>query len=221
MKPPPGLAPSLATLTVPIFANEQLRGGITLDSHDAGRKFNADDVRLLQTVAGTMGIALENVRLFNETKEALEQQTASAAILQVISSSVADTQPVFDTICSSLGRLLPGAELMIGSVGGDGMIHWRAGSGENVESTRKLFPRPAPGRLITGVPSHWPDILHGDGVPESVRAGASMLGRNASMLSAAMTSGDQVVGTIAAFVWTYAHSRTRNRGCSRPLRTRR
>jgi GAF domain-containing protein len=106
MKPPPGLAPSLATLTVPIFANEQLRGGITLDSHDAGRKFNADDVRLLQTVAGTMGIALENVRLFNETKEALEQQTASAAILQVISSSVADTQPVFDTICSSLGRLL-------------------------------------------------------------------------------------------------------------------
>src|SRR4030095_7046081 len=73
MRPPEGLAPSLATLTVPILASDKLLGGLTLDSHDPARRFGEDDQRLLQTVAATMGIALENARLFNETKEALHK----------------------------------------------------------------------------------------------------------------------------------------------------
>jgi GAF domain-containing protein len=90
LRTPEGLVPSLATLTVPIFASDTLLGAITLDSHDPARKFSGDEQRLLQTVAAAMGVALENARLFNETREALERQTATAEI-QGHQRSPADT----------------------------------------------------------------------------------------------------------------------------------
>ncbi len=163
--------------------------------------FKPKELAMLQTFADQAVIAIQNARLFNETKEALERETASAEVLRAIGNSMADAQPVFDSICASMSRLLPGADLAIGSLGDDGLIHWRAGFGESHDSMRQLFPRPAPSsaKLLTGKASFFPDLLHGEGVPDSLREAARKLGRNCAMLSAAMTLGDRVYGTIAAF----------------------
>jgi GAF domain-containing protein/CheY-like chemotaxis protein len=186
-------------VTLPLLHGGSAIGAFTMGWAEA-HGFDEQQVALLRTFADQAVIAIENVRLFNETKEALQQQSASAEVLRIVSESLVDVQPVFDSICASIDRLLAGASLSIASLGDDGMLHWRAGSGEFVDRLRTLFPRAAPGpALLTGEATHWPDILEGDDVPASVRAGAQKLGRNASMLSAAMSSRGRVVGTIAAF----------------------
>ncbi|HRH88085.1 MAG TPA: GAF domain-containing protein [Rubrivivax sp.] len=187
-----------AGLGVPMLFEGEAIGAIFVGRAEPG-VFPDKLVALLQTFADQAVIAIQNTRLFNETKEALDQQQAAAAVLGVIGRSVADALPVFEVIRDRLERLLPGAQLAIASAGDDGLLHWRAGSGQTVEAMRGIFPRPVPGPgLLTGSASYWPDLLHGEGVPEGLRAAVRDLGGNASMLSAAMVSQGQVLGTIAA-----------------------
>ena len=186
-------------LSVPMLRADKIVGAITVNRAETGL-YADKEVALLQTFARQAVVAVENVRLFNETKEALARQTASAEVLRVVSNSLADVQPVFDSICASVSRLLPGADLAIGALADDGLIHWRAGSGAMRDALRSVFPRPAPSAvaLLTGRASYFPDLEHGEGVPESLRAAVRQIGRNASMLTAAMVAGDKVYGTIAA-----------------------
>ena len=96
-----------STLYLPLLRGDVCVGVLVLGSKRANA-FNDKAIVLAESFRDQAVIAIENVRLFNDTKEALEQQKATADILRVISGSVADTQPVFDKILDSCKLLFGG-----------------------------------------------------------------------------------------------------------------
>ena len=83
------------------------------------RPFTPAQIKLLETFADQAVIAIENVRLFQELKESLEQQTATSEILGVIASSPTDIQPVLDVVAENAARLCDANDALIPRVDGE------------------------------------------------------------------------------------------------------
>jgi two-component system NtrC family sensor kinase len=105
--PATALAGIRAVLAVPLLRDGKVEGVMALSRSTPGT-FDVRQIDLVQTFADQAVIAIENVRLFNETQEALERQTATADILKVIASSPDNAQPVFEAIAASANGLLGG-----------------------------------------------------------------------------------------------------------------
>jgi GAF domain-containing protein len=123
-----------SVLAVPMVRDGVAMGVIATSRLEPGL-FPESQVELLKTFADQAVIAIENVRLFNETKEALEQQTATSEVLRVIANSPMELQPVLDAMAESVARLCAAYDAVIFRLEGDGLRavahhgpvgHWEA-----------------------------------------------------------------------------------------------
>ena len=108
-------------LAVPLRQKGELIGTLIARRTEV-RPFTPAQIKLLETFADQAVIAIENVRLFQELKESLEQQTATSEILGVIASSPTDIQPVLDVVAENAARLCDATDAVIHQIDGDRIV---------------------------------------------------------------------------------------------------
>ena len=180
-----------------------------VSAHRQGyRPYTDKEIALLENFAAQAVIAMENARLITEQREALEQQTATAEVLQVINASPGDLAPVFDTILDKAMRLCEAAFGGLFTYDGE-RFHTVAALGTPAALTEfrtRNPPSPLPGstsaRLLETRRTHHildraqePDYLAGEpGARAMVELGGAR-----SMLNVPLIKDDNLLGYISIY----------------------
>jgi GAF domain-containing protein len=190
-----------AALGVPLFRNGEVVGVIFVGRTTA-QPFTTKQIELVSTFADQAVIALENTRLLNELREALQQQIATADVLKVISRSTFDLQAVLDTLVKSAAQLCEADRAQILRPSGTDAEYYSAASygfsSEFDEHVRNLRFRPGRGSvtgrvLLVGKMVQIPDVLVD---PEYELVGPQKLGGYRTHLGVPLMREGNLVGVI-------------------------
>src|SRR6516164_4732421 len=203
----PSFAAVHTTLHVPILREGRLLGAIVV-YRDQVLPFGDNEVELVENFAKQAVIAIENTRLITEIREALDQQTATAEVLQVINSSPGDLAPVFDVILQKAHALCGAAHgVMVIREGEEFRPVAANGEPAFVDAFCQLGPvRPpegsGPARLIQGEQIvHFPDVQAESflqNAPPQLRRSIE-IGGVRTVLFVPLRKDDALIGIITAF----------------------
>ena len=193
-------------LGVAVKIGGELYGWFNLVRGEA-RAFSEREIALVRTFADQAGIAIENVRLFNETKEALERQTATSEVLRAIGGATTDLQPVFDAIIDNVSRLCEADNVWALRFVGEGATAMgfrgtsqaiREMATRSQESLRAgRTPRPLKGRMLMTEVRRNRQVLHiVDLATDPEYVDSQFRDKARSMLVVPMVRGDTVLGVI-------------------------
>jgi GAF domain-containing protein len=154
-------------LGVPILKGDDLLGVMAIYHLEEVRPFTDKQIALVETFADQAAIAIDNVRLLDELRQSLQQQTATADVLKVISRSTFDLQTVLQTLVESAAQLCEAEQAIVCQRDDSGVYRLAANFGFSPEFEEYVKKHPiTPGRgtmigrtALEGKIVHIPDVL--------------------------------------------------------------
>jgi len=188
-------------LSAPMLNDDRVVGVISIYRQEV-RPFTDKQVELVNNFAAQAVIAIENTRLLNELRESLQQQTATADVLEVISRSAFDLQPIFETVAESAVRLCEADKAFILRFDGE-LLHPVVAHNASPELTEFMRQNPIrPGRGSTSGraalerrTTHIRDVM----ADPEYTYGSKAIDPVRTVLAVPMLKGDELLGVILTY----------------------